>query len=243
LASLADGEYMSDPALQAAAEYEIKQSKQPNVFLLPVPQTAPQLELQQVLPEEFEKIFAVQFTSRLSESEGHWALHFIDFDTKSLWIFDSSPSYNSDEEHRSFQDYLESNLIVKYPNVQRWTKNTRSEVKPQFQGYECGDMVLAYIRTILLENIDQIINVNPADEPKKRPLTAVELLKLTVNGRALLANLEEDTESATVKRILDLLHRRFLARKNKEENDRMYEIPATTKVYIFTQQQQQQLDP
>ncbi len=85
---------MSDPALQAAAEYEIKQSKQLNVFLLPVPQTAPQLDLQDVLPEAFKKIFAVQFTSRFSESEGHWALHFIDFDTKSLWIFDSSSSYN-----------------------------------------------------------------------------------------------------------------------------------------------------
>jgi hypothetical protein len=104
-------------------------------------------------------------------------------------------------------------------------------------------MVLAYIRTILLENIDQIINVNPADEPKNRPLTAVNLMKLTVNGRALLANFADDTEYKSAERILDLLHRRFLARERKEENDRIYEIPATTEVYIFTQQQQQQLDP
>jgi hypothetical protein len=233
LATLAPMEFMSDGALQAAATYQIE--KTPNqFFLLPVAITSKKLPDSDMFPVDgFDKLFAVQFVTRNNDNEhGHYALHVVDYETRTLQIFDSSPTYITPEEHAEFQNYLVGMLRPKY-RIPVWNLQRRStQVNFQTLGYECGDFVLGFIRTIIDEG-----DISDVDHSTAllRPEIANNLLVQTNNGRALLANFDQSVED-----ILRVLLDRYNARRNR--NLPSDDIPSSSQRYFFTPQQQKDLD-
>lgn len=212
-ASFYAGEFLTDAAINAAAEQLFRNVDNMAQFYLAIGATAVfemDGNVDSLLPDfntEEGQLYNVQ------NCNNHWILHHVNFDDRSMRFLDSLPGSIPVIKIRQYQNQLARMFQSRY-DIDRnsWRYHAAVHVPRQRDAFSCGDFCLAFLQELLKGGLGEMDRLDPLEIPTRRLSIAMELLKKDVNGRSMLAAGPDERSEDRTRKMLILFHRRHQLR-------------------------------